>query len=101
MQEVIVSESVKLLDSPGIIASPTNLQVSLALRGLAVEEGKESVLEAVGCLLMQCDQTLVRRISITRNTGLSFIFFLNEVFVFLPRLRSSITSLTFGTTWSF
>lgn len=67
MQEVNVSDSVKLLDSPGVIASPTNPQVSLALRSLTVEEGKESVLEAVRCLLNQCDQTLVRRISITRN----------------------------------
>lgn len=68
MQEVNVSDSVKLLDSPGVIASPTNPQGSLALRGLMVEEGKESVMEAVGCLLNQCDQTLVRRITITRNT---------------------------------
>ncbi|CAF96799.1 unnamed protein product, partial [Tetraodon nigroviridis] len=59
MQEVNVSDTVKLLDSPGIIASPTNPQVSLALRGLVVEERKESLLEAVRCLLKQCDQTLV------------------------------------------
>lgn len=68
MQEVNVSDSVKLLDSPGLIASPTNSQVSLALRGLTVEEGKESFLGAARCLLQQCDQTLVRRISITRYT---------------------------------
>lgn len=59
MQEVNVSDSVKLLDSPGIIASPSNSQVSLALRGLMLEEGKESVLEAVKCLIKQCDQTLI------------------------------------------
>lgn len=73
MQEVNVSDSVKLLDSPGVIVSPTNPQVSLALRGLMVEEGKASVLEAVRCLLKQCDQTLVGRISIARNTECLFL----------------------------
>ena len=68
MQEVKVSDTVKLLDSPGVIVSPANPPVSLALRGLAGEGGKESVLEAVRCLLNMCDQTMVRRISFTRRT---------------------------------
>lgn len=67
MQEVNVSNTVKLLDSPGVIASPSNPQASLALRGLTAEEDSNAALEAVGCLLKQCDQTLVRRISIRRN----------------------------------
>lgn len=66
MQEVNVSNTVKLLDSPGVIASPTNPQASLALRGLTAEDSN-AALEAVGYLLKQCDQTLVRRISIRRN----------------------------------
>lgn len=103
MQEVNVSDSVKLLDSPGIIASPSNSQVSLALRGLTLEEGKESVLEAVRCLVKQCDQMLVRGIPITRNTDRVSIFNLKRSVCFSPppRLRSSITSQTSGTPWSF
>ncbi|XP_003973683.1 guanine nucleotide-binding protein-like 3 isoform X1 [Takifugu rubripes] len=59
MQEVNVSNTVKLLDSPGLIASPTNPQASMALRGLTAEEDTNAALEAVGCLLKQCDQTLI------------------------------------------
>lgn len=69
MQEVNVSNTVKLLDSPGVVASPTNPKVSLALRSLTVEDDRIVALEAVGSLLKQCNQTLVRRISITRNTN--------------------------------
>lgn len=100
MQEVNVSDSVRLLDSPGIIASPSNSPVSLALRGLEV--GRECALEAVRCLLNQCDQTLVRGIPMTRNTDRVSVLNLKlSVVFFPPRLRSSITSLTSGTPWSF
>ncbi|XP_047439499.1 guanine nucleotide-binding protein-like 3 [Mugil cephalus] len=57
MQEVHISKSVKLIDSPGIVASPSNPPASMALRSLQVEEGQESVGEAVRTLLKQCDKT--------------------------------------------
>lgn len=59
MQEVHILKNVKLIDSPGIVASPTNPPASLALRSLQVEEGQESVLEAVRTLLKQCDKTQI------------------------------------------
>lgn len=90
MQEVNISDSVKLLDSPGIIASPSNSQVSLALRGLTLEEGKESVLEAVRCLIKQCDQTLVRGIPMTRNTDPVSIFNLKRSVCFLPSTQITL-----------
>lgn len=59
MQEVHILKNVKLIDSPGIVASPSNPPVSMALRSLQVEEGAESVLEAVRTLLKQCDKIQV------------------------------------------
>ncbi|KAF7659761.1 hypothetical protein LDENG_00293220 [Lucifuga dentata] len=56
MQDVHILKNVKLLDSPGIVASPTNPVASMALRSLQVEEGQQSVLEAVRTLLKQCDE---------------------------------------------
>lgn len=61
MQEVHIAKNVKLIDSPGVVASPSNPPASMALRSLQVEEGGESVLEAVRNLLKQCDKTQVRR----------------------------------------
>uniref|UniRef100_A0A3Q4HJ58 Guanine nucleotide-binding protein-like 3 n=1 Tax=Neolamprologus brichardi TaxID=32507 RepID=A0A3Q4HJ58_NEOBR len=57
MQEVHIAKNVKLIDSPGVVASPSNPPASMALRSLQVEEGGESVLEAVRNLLKQCDKT--------------------------------------------
>lgn len=65
MQEVHIAKNVKLIDSPGVVASPSNPPASMALRSLQVEEGGESVLEAVRNLLKQCDKTQVRRVSLT------------------------------------
>ncbi|KAG7493162.1 guanine nucleotide-binding protein-like 3 [Solea senegalensis] len=59
MQEVLISSTLKLIDSPGIVASPSNPPASMALRSLQVEEGQETVLEAVRTLLKQCDKTQV------------------------------------------
>ncbi|KAM7401884.1 hypothetical protein PAMP_017161 [Pampus punctatissimus] len=59
MQDVHILKNVKLLDSPGVVASPSNPPVSMALRSLQVEEGQESVLEAVRTLLKQCDKTQI------------------------------------------
>ncbi|XP_030585641.1 guanine nucleotide-binding protein-like 3 [Archocentrus centrarchus] len=59
MQEVHVAKNVKLIDSPGVLASPSNPPASMALRSLQVEEGSESVLEAVRNLLKQCDKTQI------------------------------------------
>ncbi|XP_059185340.1 guanine nucleotide-binding protein-like 3 [Centropristis striata] len=59
MQEVHISKSVKVMDSPGIVASPSNPPASMALRSLQVEEGQETVLEAVRTLLKQCDHSQI------------------------------------------
>lgn len=61
MQEVHILKNVKLIDSPGVIASSSNPPAAMALRSLQVEEGQESVLEAVRTLLKQCDKTQVGR----------------------------------------
>ncbi|XP_047203020.1 guanine nucleotide-binding protein-like 3 [Girardinichthys multiradiatus] len=59
MQEVHMSKTVKLMDSPGVVASPSNSAVSMALRSLQVEEGQESVMDAVNTLLKQCDKSQI------------------------------------------
>ena len=59
MQEVHIVKNVKLIDSPGVVAAPSNPPASMALRSLQVEEGQESVLEAVRTLLKQCDHSQV------------------------------------------
>ncbi|XP_054882585.1 guanine nucleotide-binding protein-like 3 [Poeciliopsis prolifica] len=59
MQEVHMSKTVKLMDSPGVVASPSNPAASMALRSLQVEEGQETVLGAVNTLLKQCDKSQV------------------------------------------
>ncbi|KAI4881641.1 hypothetical protein NFI96_014199 [Prochilodus magdalenae] len=56
MQEVHLSKKVKLIDSPAIVAAPSNSRVKLALRSLQVEENEESPLEAVKYLLNECTQ---------------------------------------------
>lgn len=66
MQEVHISKSVKLIDSPGVVALTSNPAAVMALRSLQVEEGQESVLEAGMALLKQCDKTQVRKAAITR-----------------------------------
>ncbi|XP_034388540.1 guanine nucleotide-binding protein-like 3 isoform X1 [Cyclopterus lumpus] len=59
MQEVHILKNVKLIDSPGVVASPSNPPASMALRSLQVEEGQGSVLEAVRTLLKQCDHSQI------------------------------------------
>uniref|UniRef100_A0A3B5MM78 Guanine nucleotide-binding protein-like 3 n=1 Tax=Xiphophorus couchianus TaxID=32473 RepID=A0A3B5MM78_9TELE len=59
VQEVHMSKTVNLMDSPGIVASPSNPAASMALRSLQVEEGQETVLDAVNTLLKQCDKSQV------------------------------------------
>ncbi|KAF1391437.1 hypothetical protein PFLUV_G00042110 [Perca fluviatilis] len=59
MQDVHILKNVKLIDSPGVVASPSNPPASMALRSLQVEEGQESVLEAVRTLLKQCDHSQI------------------------------------------
>ncbi|XP_062254285.1 guanine nucleotide-binding protein-like 3 [Platichthys flesus] len=59
MQEVHITKNVKLIDSPGVVASPSNPKASMALRSLQVEEGQETVLEAVRTLLKQCDKSQI------------------------------------------
>lgn len=60
MQQVHISKTVKMIDSPGIVAMPSNSPVSMALRSLQVEEKEESPLEAVRTLLKQCNEQQVR-----------------------------------------
>ncbi|XP_013885973.1 guanine nucleotide-binding protein-like 3 [Austrofundulus limnaeus] len=59
MQMVHISKNIKMMDSPGIVASPSNAPISLALWSLQVEEGDLSVLDAVGTLMNQCDKNQV------------------------------------------
>ncbi|XP_077429367.1 guanine nucleotide-binding protein-like 3 [Vanacampus margaritifer] len=59
MQEVQISQNVNLVDSPGILACPTNPAAAMALRSLQVEEGQETVLEAARTLLQQCTKTQI------------------------------------------
>ncbi|XP_077385452.1 guanine nucleotide-binding protein-like 3 [Festucalex cinctus] len=59
MQEVQISQNVNLVDSPGILACPTNPAAAMALRSLQVEDGEENVLEAVRTLLKQCNKTQI------------------------------------------
>lgn len=61
MQEVSISKTVKMIDSPGVVALTSNPPASMALRSLQVEESQESVLEAVRGLLKQCDKIQVRK----------------------------------------
>ena len=61
MQDVFIQKNLKLYDSPGIVASPSNPPASMALRSLQVEEGEEKALEAVRTLLKQCDKVQVSR----------------------------------------
>lgn len=67
MQEVHISKSVKLIDSPGVVALTSNPAASMALRSLQLEEGQESVLEAVRALLKQFDKIQVRKAAIARE----------------------------------
>uniref|UniRef100_A0A4W4EEL5 Guanine nucleotide-binding protein-like 3 n=1 Tax=Electrophorus electricus TaxID=8005 RepID=A0A4W4EEL5_ELEEL len=56
MQEVHISKKVKMIDSPAIVAAPSNSGEKLALRSLRVEEEEESPAEAARVLLKQCTQ---------------------------------------------
>uniref|UniRef100_A0A8C1ND84 Guanine nucleotide-binding protein-like 3 n=1 Tax=Cyprinus carpio TaxID=7962 RepID=A0A8C1ND84_CYPCA len=62
-QELHITKRVKMIDSPGIVAAPSNPGVAMALRSLQVEEKEESPLEAVRTLLKQCNQQHVRNIT--------------------------------------
>ncbi|XP_073731978.1 guanine nucleotide-binding protein-like 3 isoform X1 [Misgurnus anguillicaudatus] len=56
MQEVHISKKVKMIDSPGIVAAPSNPGDVMALRSLEVEDNEKSPLDAVNTLLKQCNQ---------------------------------------------
>ncbi|XP_073681777.1 guanine nucleotide-binding protein-like 3 [Garra rufa] len=55
-QEVHITKRLKMIDSPGTVAAPSNPGATMALRSLQVEEEEESPLEAVRTLLKQCSQ---------------------------------------------
>lgn len=61
MQEVHISKTVKLIDSPAIVAAPYNSGEKLALRSLQVEDKEENPFEAAGQVLKQCNQQHVSR----------------------------------------
>ena len=60
MQEVHIAKNIKMVDSPGIVAAPSNPPASMALRSLQVEDKEEDILEAVRTLLKQCNKEQVR-----------------------------------------
>lgn len=106
MQEVHISKSVKMIDSPGVVALTSNPAASMALRSLQVDEGQESVLEAVRSLLKQCDKIQVSNAVIAREAGGPLAKHLTHL-LSTPaasecfRSCSSITSQTSETRWSF
>ncbi|KAL0978522.1 hypothetical protein UPYG_G00171660 [Umbra pygmaea] len=55
-QDVHISKTIKMMDSPGVVAAESNSKAALALRSLQVEDNEETVLEAVRSLLNQCDK---------------------------------------------
>ncbi|XP_029948436.1 guanine nucleotide-binding protein-like 3 [Salarias fasciatus] len=59
MQEVYISKNVKLIDSPGVLVSPSNPPESVALRRMQEDDDSDSLQEAVRTLLKQCDKTQV------------------------------------------
>lgn len=61
MQEVHVSEKVKMIDSPSIVAAPSNCREKMALRSLQVDDKEEDAFEAVKAVLKQCNQQHVSR----------------------------------------
>lgn len=69
MQEVSISKTVKMIDSPGVVAQASNPPASMALRGLQVEESQENILEAVRALIKQCDKIQVRKAAIAGGAG--------------------------------
>ncbi|XP_066526302.1 guanine nucleotide-binding protein-like 3 isoform X2 [Hoplias malabaricus] len=56
MQEVHISKQVKMMDSPAIVAAPSNSGDKLALRSLLVEDKELNPLEAVKSLLYSVNQ---------------------------------------------
>ncbi|XP_072569009.1 guanine nucleotide-binding protein-like 3 [Paramormyrops kingsleyae] len=58
-QDIHISKNVKVIDSPGILASPSNPAVTLALRDLPSTEKRENVLDAVRVLLKHCNSQQV------------------------------------------
>lgn len=61
MQEVHVSTKVKMIDSPAIVAAPSNSGEKLALRSLQVDDKEENPLEAVKSVMKQCSQQHVSK----------------------------------------
>ncbi|MCI4390016.1 hypothetical protein PGIGA_G00117820 [Pangasianodon gigas] len=56
MQEVHISKKVKMIDSPAIVAAPSNSVEKLALRSLQLDDKEQNPLEAVKSVLKQCNQ---------------------------------------------
>ncbi|XP_018617701.1 guanine nucleotide-binding protein-like 3 [Scleropages formosus] len=59
MQEVHIAKNIKVIDSPGILASPSNPGVALALRSLPSTHKQDDVLDAVRDLLKHCNNQQV------------------------------------------
>ncbi|XP_028853603.1 guanine nucleotide-binding protein-like 3 [Denticeps clupeoides] len=58
-QEVHICKNVKMIDTPGVVASPSNPAVSMVLRSLQIEEKQASPLDSATTLLKQCDKQQV------------------------------------------
>ncbi|KAF7693405.1 hypothetical protein HF521_008721 [Silurus meridionalis] len=56
MQEVHISDKVKMIDSSALLAAPSNSGEKLALRSLEVDEKEVNPLDAVNSLLKECNQ---------------------------------------------
>uniref|UniRef100_A0A1A8LM30 Guanine nucleotide-binding protein-like 3 n=1 Tax=Nothobranchius pienaari TaxID=704102 RepID=A0A1A8LM30_9TELE len=59
MQDVHILRNLKVMDSPGIVASLSNPAVSMTLRSLQVEDGHLSKLDAVRTLLKECNSSQI------------------------------------------
>ncbi|KAJ8370508.1 hypothetical protein SKAU_G00105360 [Synaphobranchus kaupii] len=56
MQDVHIAKNVKMIDSPSIIAAPSNPAIAMALRSLPTPEKGDYALDAVRALLKHCDK---------------------------------------------
>lgn len=68
MQEVHISEKVKMIDSPAIVTAASNSMEKLALRSLQEDNKEENPIEAVKAVLKQCNQQHV-----SRNEGVTCV----------------------------
>ncbi|XP_077582913.1 guanine nucleotide-binding protein-like 3 [Stigmatopora nigra] len=59
MQEVQIPPNVNLVDSPGILACPSNPAATIALKGMQLMNSPEAMVDAVSVLLKLCNRNQV------------------------------------------